>query len=448
MTPTSVTYSAASGRGAILGGMYAAVGAIAATLDAAAFAGSARPDTPPTYVAALPTRQWSALSGSTFSTWANAGGITGSGYLGSNPINSIVNAFSSPAFDASAHKAIFGGGGHVDGSCNAYVEFDLYTLAYRQVATATPPVKYPPSYQADLVYGITYPSSAEFRYFHDGLTDPADTAYNVTNYAPIATHQWSSMCIRGREILKPGYYGVGWLNLDTGLWRNLQRNPIGPTLQTAGTASPGAPNLTAGIVERDVASEYDSVTDRVYMTVGPGDSGINTRGGLAILNPTSMVVEQYIACGQVNFRTRIAIIGRYLYIFTATGSSSAWDTTLVRVNMDTRALEYCSVTGNLFTWDEAAAATVFSGGGTAPDPTSGIIYRWDYYGNRDALYAVNTVPISGLGTVGSPYVMQQTRIALTASSMGMPSWAERMNVSWGVLYVHHSATGGWWACKL
>ena len=208
----------------------------------------------------------------------------------------------------------------------------MYALAYRQISAATPPVKYPPSYQADLVYGITYPSGAEFRYFHDGLTDSRDTAYNVTNYAPIATHHYSSLCIRGNEVLKPGYYGVGWLNTTTGLWRNLQRNSLGPALQTAGFASPGSPDLTAGILERDIAREYDPVTDRVLITVGAGDLAANARGGLAILNPTTMTFDQYIACGNVNYFTRIAVIGRYLYVFNAAGPTTAHTTILQRIN--------------------------------------------------------------------------------------------------------------------
>ena len=379
-----------------------------------------------------------------FLTWANAGGITGSGYLGSNPLGGIVTAFSTPTFNPTTHKGIFGGGGHVDSSCNAFVEFDLYALTYRQVAPATDPAKYPPSYRADLVFGNTYPSGAIFEFFHDGLTDSRDIQYNVTNQAPKAVHHFSSLCTRGNEMLKPGYTGVGWLNTVTGLWRDIQINPLGPALQTIGFAV-GAGDLRSNIIERDTACEYDSVTDRVLMTVGPGDLAANSRGGLAFLNPLTMAFDNYIACGNVNYFTRTALVGRYLYVFNAAGPSNAHTTILQRINIDTKVLEYCSLAGDIYTWAEGA----FDGGGCTPDPVTGNIYRWIYNTDRDALYALSTTPVSGLGTVGSPYVMQQTRIPLTASTMSAPTWcAERLHVAWGTVFIHHSDTGGWWACKL
>ncbi|MFY8041451.1 MAG: hypothetical protein ACOVOD_00850, partial [Rhodoferax sp.] len=169
----------------------------------------------PAWADNIPADTWTTLPGTAFAPWAKANIPAGS-YYGTDPFNSIVNAFCDPANDPWLGAQYFYGGGHGDGSCNAVLKFDHQNLAWSLVGQPTPPSVYLPGYPNTK----PYPSGRTF----DGwflpaseLPDVRDHVHAAPALARMSTHMYTAAVKRGTR-LHYFYLHYGEFDTATGQW--------------------------------------------------------------------------------------------------------------------------------------------------------------------------------------------------------------------------------------
>lgn len=390
----------------------------------------------PAWVAGISTTQWTELSGAPiFSTAITA--LAGGGFLGSNPITAIVDAYAEPAFDEVGGKLYFHGGGHLNGSNNGVYCLDLSTLAYSTTITATPPAKYPPSYTAPNS-NIVYPSGATNNTFQTTatLTDPADTPYAAPYAGKHPAHEYGSAVFDNGIITY--HYGTSVADADvsTGLWSYLiPYNPYPAQLLSLGLAFNGTEGLqegTAGIV--------DPVSGEHLVTLCSGSIGDNARYKLARINAsTKTVVGSYnVDC---NGCTQLILVGTDLYVLTPSINygSSPYIATMNygrRIDLTTGTVTALTVTGGPV-FQYLASWTME----TTPGFSNGAdIYLWNYGEALDRLYRATP----------SGTTLAFSAVSLTASSIPMPEYRYKLHymAAWGVVVTVPNGSSKPWALRV
>lgn len=370
------------------------------------------PPATPAWAEGLSADAFTELSGTAFSTWA-AAGIPSHPYLGTDAKNAMVNAYCDPSFSAADGCQYFYGGGHGDGTCNAVVKLDHSTLAYSLVGSPTPVTKYPPLYYNDgYSPGVmTYPSGALGNgFFRDDLTDPADTPYNTAR-ARVSTHMYAAAAVRGTTT-HYFYLTYAEFNAATGTWASGDVD-LGAQLPAFKTGYGSTP------LQQGTVATYDEVTDRFFVTLCPGDAGGGWRSSMICFNPNTRLIENIYdladaAYGLILDSVNVVRVGRKLYIFTKVAPDYVSPQVMSQgyiFDMDARTASRFVLTGDL-------AGTTYTPSvyqETIPSFYDGTaIRRWNYSSAyRSKIYSVNPTPISGAGTVGSPYVLQQTERTVT-----------------------------------
>lgn len=402
----------------------------------------------PAWVSSVASRTWTALAGTTFSTAATAVIPAGS-YIGSSPINAMVDAYSDPVADPTGRSIYTFGGGHNDGTCNALLKFDTHSLAVSVVASPTPPDKYPPIYAAGNGGGgpgvLTYPSGATPGYFSSTLTDPADASYIAPQDAPNVSHQYASGAIRSNGVISWFYGAYREADTGSGTWAHLSDTDIGAQLYAINT------NYASGQLQQGTAAEYDEVTDKFLVTLVPGDAGYNWRTGFFMFDPTTRtIVSGSVVTGSDLGRSAMNVVkaGRYVYglmckVSGAVDCNFGW-----RYNLDTAELKYIQTSGDTFTFTsgvlaETVPCSYHSGRNT--------LIRWNYKDEINNIYEVSLTPTSGTGTLGDPLILTQTRITLSGTSPAAPKLNYRRmyynSTTDCILFLPHAATT-WYAVKL
>lgn len=186
------------------------------------------------------------------------------------------------------------------------------------------------------------------------------------------------------------------------------------------------------------------MSNKRYVTLAPGDAGINARSHIMEVDPdTHIPTAAYYIAGLGN-RTSIIAANRWLYIFNytiANGTETAMSG--ARLNMDTKVVEYLSLTGTTLSYPTYANDAV-------PGFFNGTdIIRWAYRTEPDTLYRLNLTPTAGSGTLAKPWIVTQSTIALPVS--GIPNtlyhYTLQYDADWKVLLIPASSTAGYWALK-
>lgn len=392
--PTLTTYTAATGQ-TIYGGRAASVSG-------------------PAWAQAVPLRTWTPLAGTNFRSAADAIMPAGA-YIGDDPIGNIVNAYSDPTPDLSGRYIYIAGGGHAGGTCNAMLKYDSVTLATTLVIAPTPTSKYPPSYTA-LVSGnhgpLVYPSGAAPGYFAHDLTDPADTPWNAPMRAPVASHQYTANSMRNDGVIYHFYAGYWEANPAQGTWANVQKAyPQSTPIDIGAQLFALYPNYTNKVLGQGTASAYDPVTDQFFVSLIPGDEGLNWRGGFFVFNPTTKLITSHLSLLNIaRSAMNLLVVGRYLYGFMGRDNvdcNFGW-----RYHIDTQVFQYVRTTGDQFTFVPSQYAE------TCPAAWHGGIsrlMRWNYANEPNNIYTVNLTPYAGTGTEADPLLLAQTRVAISGS---------------------------------
>ena len=373
--------------------------------------------------------------GSAFSTWATAN-IPAGAYQGTSPMTAMLDAYCDPAYDPGTGKQYIFGGGHGDGTCNAVTQFDHVSLGYTLIGQATPPSKYPPQYvpatgtfrktiypsgasgEGGVIDSSTTPLTRSGGHFRDNLIDPADTAYN-TPRARASSHMYAANAIRN-GVIHYFYQQYAEFNIASGTWANLGDNPNNFTLYpqlVAIKTGYGSVELQQGTV-----AVYDSVTDRFFVTLIPGDAGGSYRTSMIIFNPNGRLVESVIDLGDASYwfltpSVTMTKVGRKLYVFTKSYLVVAYPNARMNqgfiMDMDTHALTYFSLVGDVAGSDFTENASQE----TIPCYYDGIaIRRWNYSTAQiGQIYSVNLTPESGVGTPASPFILRQTGRTITGA---------------------------------
>lgn len=361
---------------------------------------------------------WQTLPGTAFLPWANAN-IPAGAYRGTGPFSSIVDAFCDPALDASASAQYFYGGGHGDGTCNAVCKFDHQTLSWSLVGQPTPPSVYLPDYLAT-TGTVYYPSGTRFTGWFvpaDQLPDSRDAAYRAPALARVSTHMYAAAAYRGTRIHY--FYGTyGEFDTATGLWTG-QGVEIGQQL-LAFRPQYGSVQLQQGTV-----ATYDSVSDRFFVTLCPGDAGGGWRTAMLVFNPLTRTVESVhetnsSTYGYMESSVNVCRVGRDLFIFTKIGNYS--QPTMMNqgmiFNMDDRSYRKFVLVG-----DTAGSTFPFSNTQeTIPSFYDGqAIRRWNYSPQFvGQILSMSLTPESGSGSVTDPLVYRQTARTLAGTPPTRP----------------------------
>ena len=359
----------------------------------------------PPWAAGVPTDTWHTLSGTAFRPWADAN-IPPGAYRGTDPFGSIVNAFSDPAHDPAAGAHYFYGGGHGDGTCNAVCKFDHQTLKWSLAGQPTPPSVYPAGYPGTAA--ITYPSGVPFSGWFlsaNELTDPRDQPHAAPALARVSTHMYAAAVKRGTRI---HYFYLSYAEFDTATGQWLGREvDLGAQLVTY------RPQYNKLPLQQGTVAVYDEVTDRIFVTLNPGDSGGGWRSGIMVFNPMTRAIESIHETNESTYglvlnSINICRVGRSLYCFTKIGF---YDQPQVMnqgfiFDMDSRSLRRFVITGDTAGSTYASSNTQ----DTIPSFFDGVaIRRWNYQpADRDKIYSVNPTPIGGTGTTADPYVLKQS----------------------------------------
>jgi hypothetical protein len=402
-----------------------------------------RADAAPAWAAGVGTRTWTELTGTNFQTWATANIPAGS-YLGTNPIGSIVNAYCDPS--NADGQMYFNGGGHGDGSINGVFAFNQTTLAYSLVGTPTPPAKYPPGYVSAFGSPVawTYPSGLDSKGFFlplAQLPDPADQPY-ATPLARTSTHMYAAAVARGTQTY---YFYKQYATFDaaTGTWGG-QGVDIGAQVYAIDTKY-GSAELDPG-----TWGIYDATTDRMFVSLVGG----GWRSSMIVFNPNTQLVEGIYDSGSyglLNASSCLIPVGRKLYIFNkvSTGfDQPQYMNQGMIMNMDTKAFQKFTITGDI-------SRSVYldnSSQETIPCWYDGTkIHRWNYNtANRAYILTLDLTPVSGTGTSGDPFVLNQTE-ALMSGTAPSPLYVYSRCAyvpSAGCMIVLPLANSNWWALRM
>lgn len=404
---------------------------------------------PYAWASGLATDQFVELANTNFSTWA-ASGIPGSGYLGTDPKASIVNAFCDPGIKDG--EAFFNGGGHGDGSCNAVVGFNLRTLQYRLVGAPTPPAKYPPLYVSGFGGGpeATYPSGKPLNGWFlpaDQLPDPADTPYG-TPLARVSTHMYGAAAMRG-NVIYYFYRTYAEFDTSTGLWSG-QAVALGPQLYAIN------PNYNNQYLDQGTMAVYDAVTDRFFVTLVPGDGGGGWRSSIIVFNPTTRLIENIYdsgAYGAISESSALQVIGRKLYIFNKAPASYDQPQVMNQgliFDLDAKTFKRFSIQGD--TTHTTYSPTGGNGVETIPCWYDGSkIHRWNYEpSNKQYVSSLDLTPAGGTGASGDPYLLNQAVRTLSGTPPSALFVYKRMMYlpDAGCVALLPRANSNWFALKL
>ncbi|HQR20746.1 MAG TPA: hypothetical protein PKV98_07760 [Burkholderiaceae bacterium] len=403
----------------------------------------------PAWVASISTTQWTEISASpVFSTAIDAltPAHTNAQYRPGRAaaITAIRDAYCDWEYDPVAKKFYLFGGGHLDGSHNGVIAYDAATLTYSM--PVSPTLVYPDSYvNANSV--PTYPSGYNAPGgFADAATITAnsgnpsiDLPFAADKNATTSSHTYGCMIYHGGKLRRFYSQNVAAV-LSTGQWENLGVDSIGPNIPAAGdTWQPGSEYNTNSLAEATLAT-FDQSRGNVWTTLINGPiTGDSWRGGLLEIDPDTIAITRLVNLGgTMTGDCSLVIAEPYLYVLRPVSNALA---TGWRVHLDTYAVQWLTFAGDLpTTISEHVLPAYFDG-------TK--LRIWAYRTDADALYDINQTEASGAGTSGSPYVLNVTRTALTASSIPTPSRTYRLHydADWGVLMVHPAASSKWWALR-
>lgn len=382
----------------------------------------------PEWAIGLASDVWSELPGTSFVSWANSGGIpqgTGYAYRGTDPIPNIVDAYCDPAQWPDKSGTTFYGGGHGDGTCNAVVDFDFRTLLYSLVGQPTPDNAYLPGYPSPSQ--LYYPSGRPAEGFFlpaSILTNPLDAAYIAPALAKVSTHMYGAAVCTGVEVHYT-YLTYARFNRSTGAWSGRGVN-LGAQLQAMFS------NYNSEPLQIYTMGVYDPVTGLIFLTFIPGTDGGGWRDGIIVFDPATETIvstNEGGPTGSGGFGITIdfcdlKIVGRDLYVFTSTGSGTRTMNQGYICNLDNLATK----TGRNMLSEPVTRSFVLTGdtqGGiyTSTSDKDSIpsfydgtsIWRWNFPTNTYKVYRVNLTPVSGAGTIASPYVLQQTERSIGGS---------------------------------
>lgn len=404
----------------------------------------------PAWVAGLSTTRWTELATPVFDTWVRANLVPASGYYGSNPVGSVRDAYSNPLFDAIGKTYYLAGGGHNDGSLNAVFKFDAATLSYGIAVPPTPPTAYPPAFNTTQA-AIVYPSGATTGWFQSAatLTDPRDLPYAAPFPARRAMHAYSGMTFRDGKI--SFYYQsiVGDADVINHTWTNLRPQTYGAQLN-AYSASLGTPDQ---YLQDGLAAATDPVTGKGWVSLNSGSAGINARGHMLRIEPSTQTIERIIGAPNVSWGgPSLAFVGRELYGVTSRQSPGNPNIRLADsgFHLDTRldaptAVAF-TITGDVPSWSGSSPRQE-----TVPIFSDDVaVWMWNYVSEPNAFYRLDLTPISGAGTGANPHVLRSTRIALEASAIPPTALTYKLDYirEWGVVMILPSATARWWAIKV
>lgn len=401
------------------------------------YAGVVAPAGPPSWLSGLSTNTWTLLPGQPLTPWATStGSIASSGYLGSNPIASIMSAFTSPAYDYEGMVAYLYGGGHNDGSYNGWIKYDIRTGQHSVAIQPTPPSKYPPSFVTPNTL-IAYPSGATDRgyVFLDNLTDPTDVQYNAPVRAPLAFHAYGQLTYRVSPSSGPTlsmlYGPVADASLTTGNYTYVSSWTYATQL--------GAIGLNEAFIDHDTFAHHDEVTGLCFLTLTPGDSGGGVRNHIAVINPeTHTIVSVHPVEFSLGNYPSFCAFGRKVLAF----GSNTNQNKIVAFDMDTRTLSYYTVGGAAITAAPFLPVVCAWGGGNT-------VYRWNWSVELNSIYTLDMTPTGGAGTFASPYTVLHTKRTLSGMSV-TPNYQYKLyyNRAHNFFVIPHSSTTGWYALKL
>jgi hypothetical protein len=407
----------------------------------------------PDWVAGVPAGgPWTELTGSVvLKTWllGNLGSATG--FLGTNPLSAIRNAFCTPAWDSADKAAYLFGGGHSDGSCNALIKWNAMTLRYSLLIPPTPARFYPPAYTAPNA-GIAYPSGSNLGFFQTTttLSDSRDLPFAAPFVAPQSTHTYSGLVAFNGRL--QSYYGnTVSANLVNGSWDCSNLNRIGPQLKAI---QPNEGNERLG---EGTQAALDVSRGKVWICANPGSSGDNWRNHFVKVDALSNVVEALVGLptGAPDYSgftgsESTCIHARRVYAFSGRGDP-------VKVNRGWYVdLDVSPVPGGATRFElsgDVPQIGTISGGLQESVPcfsNGSFVFLWNYSTERDSLYRIDPNPVSGSGTGGDPYMLRSTRIPLGTSGMPLPVSVYRLDYipEWRVVLVLPSAEARWWALKM
>jgi hypothetical protein len=371
---------------------------------------------PPAWASSVPLNAWHVFPNSAFTPWANSN-IPHGNYNGTNPFESIINAYCDPAYSSKENAQYFYGGGHGDGTCNAVVKFDHSTLTWSLVGLPTPPSRYPPSYSnggSSQPGPLNYPSgkseSKGFFLSADEISDPMDLPY-ANPLARASTHMYGAAAMRGSTV---HYFYSTYAEFDTlkGTWSGRGVN-LGTQLALVN------PNYGSVPLQTGTVAIYDEKTDRFFVTFNPGDSGGGWRNGLIQFNPITRLIENIFICSNYGYMAdsaSVVIVGRDIFIFNKVGTSYSAPLAMNQgmiFNMDSKTYKAFVVTGD-------TEGTIYRNSPsqeTIPACYDGrFIRRWNYQTNfRSDIYSIDPKPVSGEGTLANPLVFNQTKSVLSGT---------------------------------
>lgn len=365
------------------------------------------------WASALASDAWTELPNTAFRPWANAN-IPAGAYQGTNPLDSIVNAYCDPSYDRVNKCQYFFGGGHGDGTCNAVIKLDHETLQYSLVGQPTPPSKYPPSYYnggSSQPGPLTYPSGLQGNAWFlsaTELTATEDLPYAAPQVARAASHMYGAALARGPET---HYFYGQYARFDaaSSTWS-------GRTVDIGAQLPAFRPQYGSVFLQQGTTGHYDDVTDRFYVTLCPGDAGGGWRSGVLVITPAGVIESVYETAtstyGLIRESVNVCAVGRRLFIFTKVTESGGTYASPQNMNqgcwfdMDTKTYQKFVLTGDL----EPGTYQPTTNQETIPSFYDGTaIRRWNYgVTHRDKIMSVDPTPESGTGTPSDPYVLRQT----------------------------------------
>lgn len=359
----------------------------------------------------------------TFKDWATAN-LPAGAYFGTNPFGAMVDAYNDPAFNDATGEQFYYGGGHGDGTCNAVIKHAHSSMGFSVSCLPTPPSKYPPAYQnADSTKRvITYPSGALGNgFFRSDLTDPLDTPYNTPRTRG-STHMYAAACMRN-GIVHYFYLTYGEFDTNLGVWRDNNSFDFGAQLTAFRPQYVNPLDPLSNMLQQGTSAVYDSVTDRFYVTLVPGDSGGGWRSAIMTIragvtpgvNPVIETITESndTTYGLILESSNLVKVGRNLFLFGHLSADRGLMNQGIVFNMDTKAMKAFVLVG-----DTTGSRYVPSPNQeTIPSWFDGtVINRWNYTpAEFNKVYSVNPVSEGGAGTLADPQRFRQTARAIAGA---------------------------------
>ncbi len=414
------------------------------------------PQTGPAWANSLVNNVWSLLPNTALMDWINTpAGVPDLGYVGNWWQTAIVNEYSSPAFDESGHIAYCLGGGHSAGSFNGIVAFNQTSLTWSEAVYATPPSKYPPTINttATMLGPIVYPSGAYdgnvVKYFvyldATTLTNPLDSRYIAPYRAPMPFHAYGALTYwvnpSGVPMVSSDYVAVSDANINTKNWAYASSDVLAIQLNALG--------LGFKQMQQGTKAHHDTTTGHRFTTCTAGDDGLSVRHHILEIDPvTHTILGAYPTNAAINSNSSLCAKDRKLWVFQNQNTAGTYTSmACFTFDMDTHAIAYYSIVGDTISFINDGSYSQESV--PCADGNGSIIYRWNYGPDPNAMFELNTVPISGAGTFSSPYVINQTKRALSGMS-GRISYQYKLHYSktWNLFMVQTSPHVGWHALRL